>query len=64
LINSDTLRADDFAGFFARRQEALLRLIEDAMGRSAYRGEATNEPEDTLSEPEVDQAEEPGLEAA
>jgi hypothetical protein len=64
LIDSAKLRADDFAGFFASRQEALLRLIEDAMGRSAYRGEAMNEPEDAMGEPEMDQAEGPGLEAA
>ena len=34
------LRADDFLPFYEARREALLRLIESAMGKAAYRGEA------------------------
>ena len=34
------LRADDFLPFYEARREALLRLIESAMGKVAYRGEA------------------------
>ena len=39
-INPALLRADDFEAFRAERREALLRLIESAMGKTAYRGEA------------------------
>jgi hypothetical protein len=34
-IPFDTLRNDDFAGFYARRQKALLQLIEKTMGKSS-----------------------------
>jgi hypothetical protein len=44
LIDPQRLRADDFDGFFAARQEELLRLIEAATGRDAYRGEGADEP--------------------
>lgn len=43
LIEPATLRANDFNGFMAARQESLLRLIESATGREAYRGEAIDE---------------------
>jgi hypothetical protein len=33
------LRADNFLAFYEARREALLRLIETAMGKAAYRGE-------------------------
>jgi hypothetical protein len=59
LVDPALLRADDFAAYYKARQEALLRMIEEAMGRSAYRGEATNEPE-----AELDAEPEPALEAA
>lgn len=38
-INPALLRADDFASFYAARREALLQLIEGAMGKAAYRGD-------------------------
>ena len=54
LVDPALLRADDFDAFYEARQDALLRLIEEAMGRTAYRGEATNEPEAELdAEPEI-----------
>jgi hypothetical protein len=54
-IDPQLLRADDFEGFFAARQEALLQLIEAATGREAYRGEKTDEPV-VDAEDEVDEA--------
>lgn len=40
LIDPDLLRADDFEGFMADRQNKLLDLIETATGQEAYRGQA------------------------
>ena len=34
LISADTLRADDFWGFFEARKEALFRIIQKAMGEN------------------------------
>ena len=49
MINSAQQRADDFDAFIAHRREALLALIEKAIGKSVYRGTATDEPvEDVL----------------
>ncbi|HSU05313.1 MAG TPA: hypothetical protein VLI93_07045 [Acetobacteraceae bacterium] len=45
LIGVPQLRADDFEAFLATRGEALLSLIEHAMGKSVYRGERSEEPE-------------------
>lgn len=39
-INPTFLRTDNFGAFCAERREALLKLIEAAMGKAAYRGEA------------------------
>jgi hypothetical protein len=39
-ISASALRADDFSVFYDARRESLLRLIEGAMGKAAYRGEA------------------------
>jgi hypothetical protein len=55
LIDPAKLRSDDFEGFFAARQEALLRLIESATGREAYRGEATDEPTADIDDAEEQQ---------
>lgn len=44
-IDPILLRAQDFDGFYAARREALLQLIEKAMGKKAFRGDETNEPE-------------------
>jgi len=38
LIDPEHLRADAFKAFMADRQERLLALIEQAMGKNAYRG--------------------------
>lgn len=45
LINPSLLRADDFDAFMIDRQKQLLKLIEQATGKSAYDGE---EPEEGL----------------
>lgn len=37
LISADTLRANDFSGFFKTRKEALLEAIESAMGKPVIR---------------------------
>lgn len=39
-IPANALRMDDFAGFFARRAELLLKRIEEAMGKAIARDEA------------------------
>jgi hypothetical protein len=39
-ISPDHLKTDDFDGFYRARRETLLTLIETAMGKAAYRGEA------------------------
>lgn len=43
LVDPGLLRADDFHGSYAARREALLRLVEKAMGLAVYRGTATDE---------------------
>jgi hypothetical protein len=61
LITPKKLRADDFEGFFSARRDALLGLIEDAMGGGrVYRGEAADEPEGPL----VDESDPAHAEAA
>lgn len=46
LIEPSLLRADDFEGFMRDRQQKLLGMIEDAMGRAAYTGDVPEEGED------------------
>ena len=54
MIDVEALRTNAFYRFIAARQEALLQLIEQATGRQAYRGEATNEPsEDVLDDADL-----------
>jgi hypothetical protein len=48
LIDVPAIRADNFTAFFSARQEALLRLLEDATGRKAYRGDVTDEPQEDV----------------
>ena len=54
LIDPQTLRNNDFDGFISVRREALLSLIERAMGKTAYRGEPTDEPEGEIVLDEAD----------
>ena len=55
LIVPDCLRRDDFDAFYDRRKEALVKMIERAMEKAAFRGQETDEPEGDLPdiEPEV-----------
>lgn len=45
-VQPELMRADDFDGFFDARREALLTMIESAMGKAAFRGTKTNEAEE------------------
>lgn len=53
LIAADYLRQDDFEGFLRDRQARLLSLMEQAMGKKAYRGAGADEAEQDILEPEV-----------
>lgn len=55
LIDPAQLRADAFDAFMIDRQSRLLRLIEQAIGQSVYRGEAAEE--DVETDPETAEAE-------
>lgn len=57
LINPELLRSDSFEAFMADRQQQLLALIEEAMGKVAYMGDAHDEGEDYESENAGDEAE-------
>lgn len=43
LINPNILRTDDFEAFMADRQMQLLKLIEQATGKTAYKGDVPEE---------------------
>lgn len=55
LIDPALLRADAFDAFMADRQARLLRMIEQAIGQSVYRGETADE--DAETDPETAEAE-------
>lgn len=56
FIDAARLRADDFDGYFATREEALLGLIEAAMGKEVPRDAAASATDDVGSfEPEADE---------
>jgi len=46
LISSADLRKDDFQGFYRARKQAMLALIEKAMGKSIATGAPTDESDD------------------
>ena len=56
LIDPALLRADDFPAFFAAREKALLKLIEQATGRSAYRGDADEPEQEVDPSPDAEQS--------
>lgn len=58
LIDVASLRADDFEGFMAAREAALLRVIERAMGKDAYLGSGRDEAEVDVA-PSAETDEEP-----
>ena len=55
LIDPALLRANDFPAFIAAREKALLKLIEQATGRSAYRGDADEPEQEVDPSPDIDQ---------
>ncbi|MEX0953649.1 MAG: DUF262 domain-containing protein [Rhizobiaceae bacterium] len=57
LIDPDLLRADDFEGFTRDRQGKLLTLIEEAMGKQSYRGDAAEEGIDAEQDEDETEAE-------
>lgn len=63
LIEPALLRSDNFVLFMERRQEALLGMIENAMGQLAYRGSASDEPEEDV-EDEIEESSQAFVEAA
>jgi hypothetical protein len=57
LIDPPLLRADMFDAFMADRQKQLLALIEQATGKTAYRGDAQEEGEDVEVDDDTVEAE-------
>jgi hypothetical protein len=56
LIDPSLLRADDFAGFMHDRQQRLLALIEQAMGKQVYKGEDVEEDAEVERDDEAAEA--------
>jgi hypothetical protein len=56
-IDTDALRADDFAAFFANRQARLLNLIGEAMGKPPAIEEGTEEGQASAFEDEMEDVE-------
>jgi hypothetical protein len=50
LIDPILLRTDNFSAFMEDRQARLLKLIEQATGQSVYRGETTEDDDETDAE--------------
>lgn len=57
LIDPERLHADSFDAFMANRQQQLLKLIETAMGKSAYGGALQNEGVDSEADEDTVEAE-------
>lgn len=57
LIDPALLRADAFEAFMDDRQKRLLGLIEQAMGKAAYKGDVPEEGEDVESDDDTAEAE-------
>ena len=58
-IDPETLRLANFDAFFAKRNEALLGMIEEAMGKPAVREERPDEDADAFEDDVVAEAEDP-----
>lgn len=54
LVDPDALRADDFDAHFARRRDALVHLVEEALGKSVQRDVGTGAPEEGLDSFDID----------
>src|SRR5690606_31160351 len=57
LIEPDLLRKDDFEAFMMDRQQRLLKLIEEAIGKEAYTGTEPEEGIDVEAEDDTIEAE-------
>ena len=57
LIDPAHLHGNDFDAFMQARQKRLLGLIEEAMGKSAYTGDAQDEGEDAEGDADAAEAE-------
>ena len=53
LIDPTRLRADDFQGFYSARKKSLIKLIEDATGKSVLSAGAESPPEDAEDDDEA-----------
>jgi hypothetical protein len=47
LVDPDAMRSTDFDAYFARRRDALVRLVEKALGKAVQRDVETGHPEET-----------------
>lgn len=56
LVDAQALRATDFDAHFIRRREALVRLVEKALGKTVQRDVSIGEPEETLEHFDQDNA--------
>lgn len=56
LIDPVSLRGDDFQAFYQHRKAALVKLIENVTSKSAFVGHETNEPEQEVSDLELEEA--------
>lgn len=54
LVDPEALRADDFDSHFARRRDALVQLVEKAIGKSVQRDVGTGAPEEGLDSFDID----------
>lgn len=57
LIDSSLLRADAFTSFMNDRQQRLLALIEEAIGKQVYKGDAPEEGYDASSDEDMAEVE-------
>lgn len=57
LIDPSLLRSDNFVAFMVARQERLLILIEQAIGKPIYSGEVKEEGEDAEMDQDTIEAE-------
>ena len=56
LVDPEALRASDFDAHFTRRREALVQLVEKAIGKTVQRDVSAGEPEETLDHFDEDNA--------
>ena len=47
LVDPDAMRSTDFDAYFTTRRDALVRLIENAIGKAVQRDVEAGQPEET-----------------